>query len=170
METRHLNPSVLMILSMDSAWAGRELANLTDHEGAVNFVEFSVDGQRLVSASDDGTARVWRADGSGKPEVLKGHTEPVESAAFSPDGQRVVTASDDGTARVWRADGSGTPVVLEGHTKPVVSASFSPDGQRVVTASFDGTARVWRADGSGTRVLRAYDRSGGRFSRMGSTW
>jgi WD40 repeat protein len=153
METRHLNPSVLVILSMDSAWRGRELATLSDHEGAVNFVAFSTDGQRLVSASDDGAARVWRVDGRGKPVVLKGNREPLESAVFSPDGQRVVTASVDGKARVWRADGSGTPAVLQGHEKPVVSASFSRDGQRVVTASRDGTARVWQADGSGTPVV-----------------
>ncbi|HMG34357.1 MAG TPA: hypothetical protein VKM94_10500 [Blastocatellia bacterium] len=158
METRHLNPSALVILSMDSASAGRELANLAGHERAVNFVDFSADGQRLVTASDDGTARVWRADGSGKPVVLKGHAGAVGSAAFSPDGQRVVTASFDGTARVWRAIGGEMLAVLKGHTKAVVSASFSPDGQRVVTASDDGTARVWRADGSGTPVvLKGHD-------------
>ncbi|WP_304988748.1 WD40 repeat domain-containing protein, partial [Corallococcus sp. CA049B] len=59
--------------------------------------------------------RVWRADGTGEPVVLRGDERPVPSAAFSPDGERVVTASWDGTARVWRADGTGMPVVLRGH-------------------------------------------------------
>ena len=44
---------------------------------------FSPDGTRVVTASDDGTARVWRADGSGEPVVLRGHDDLVRSAAGS---------------------------------------------------------------------------------------
>ena len=48
---------------------------------------FSPDGQRIVTASDDKTARIWDA-ATGKPigEPLKGHEDDVYSAAFSPDG------------------------------------------------------------------------------------
>ena len=35
------------------------------HEGAVNSAQFSPDGQRVVTASADNTARVWDA-ASGK--------------------------------------------------------------------------------------------------------
>ena len=87
---------------------------------------FSPDGRRVVTASDDRTARVWNADGSGTPVVLAGHTGSVRSAAFSPDGRRVVTASGDSTARVWNADGSGTPVVLAGHTGSVTERGLQP--------------------------------------------
>ena len=123
------------------------------HGGEVRQAAFSPDGSRIVTASEDGTARVWRADGTGEPVVLKGHEGGVNSAAFSPDGARIVTASRDNTARVWRADGIGGPVVLKGHEHDVSSAAFSPDGARIVTASEDGTARVWQADGTGEPVV-----------------
>jgi hypothetical protein len=55
----------------------------------------------VLTASIDNTARVWNADGSGAPTVLKGHEDRVMSAVFSPDGMRVLTASGDKTARVW---------------------------------------------------------------------
>jgi WD40 repeat protein len=119
----------------------------------LSTASFSPDGQWVVTPLEDGSARVWRADGTGTPVALTGHEDSVRSAEFSPDGQRVVTASRDGTARVWRADGTGAPVVLTGHERFVESARFSPDGQRVVTASFDSTARVWRADGTGAPVV-----------------
>jgi len=118
------------------------VATLRGHTDTVYAAAFSPDGQHVVTGSDDGTARVWRADGTGSPVVLEGHTNRVNAAAFSPDGQHVVTGSWDDTARVWRADGTGSPVLLEGHTSAVHAAAFSPDGQHVVTGSWDNTARV----------------------------
>ncbi|XXX77455.1 protein kinase [Sorangium sp. So ce134] len=127
------------------------------HPNLVTRAAYSPNGKRIVTASYDNIARVWNADGTGEPIVLRGHTEPLSSAAFNADGMRVVTASYDTTARVWSADGAGQPIVLRGHADKVYSAAFSPDGTRVVTASYDRTARVWNADGTGEPlVLRGH--------------
>ena len=78
---------------------------------------FSPDGKRIVTASEDKTARLWDAE-TGKPigEPLKGHEDRCVSAAFSPDGKRIVTASEDKTARLWDAE-TGKPIgePLKGH-------------------------------------------------------
>ncbi|XXY45167.1 protein kinase [Sorangium sp. So ce269] len=118
------------------------------HPDGVRHADYSPDGNRIVTASEDGTARVWNADGTGEPLFLRGHQNGVRSAAFSPDGKRIATASDDGTARVWDADGTGKPLDLRDHEGGVFSIAFSPDGKHIVTASHDGTARVWNADGT----------------------
>ena len=115
------------------------------HEKAVRSAQFSPDGQRVVTASFDKTARLWDAlSGKAIGEPMQ-HQDEVYSARFSPDGKRVVTASGDGTARLWDAlsgKAIGEPMK---HEKLVWSAQFSPDGRRVVTASFDHTARLWDA-------------------------
>jgi len=118
---------------------------LQGHTDDVETAVFSPDGQRILTASADNTARVWNAANGQLLAILQGHTGPVRSAVFSPDGQRVVTASYDHTARVWNAANGQPLATLQGHTGPVRSAVFSPDGQRVVTASYDHTARVWNA-------------------------
>ena len=123
-------------------------AQPSGHTDRVYSAQFSLDGTRIVTASWDNTARVWREapDGGWSAVALEGHTDWVVSAQFSPDGTRIVTASWDNTARVWREapDGGWSAVVLEWHEGLVVSAQFSPDGVRIVTASHDNTARVWR--------------------------
>ncbi|HEX7837238.1 MAG TPA: hypothetical protein VF469_07225, partial [Kofleriaceae bacterium] len=126
-------------LGMLTALASRSLPviPLLTHQATVWSAAFSPDGTRVVTASDDQTARVWDA-ATGKPlGVPLTHKATVLSAAFSPDGTRVVTASVDGTARVWDAATSkplGAPLT---HQAKVRSAAFSPDGTRVVTASGD---------------------------------
>jgi WD40 repeat protein len=42
------------------AQSGELLAVLAGHEGSVESAAFSTDGTRVVTASEDGTARVWR--------------------------------------------------------------------------------------------------------------
>ena len=70
---------------------------------------FSLDGKRVVTASDDMTVRLWDAE-TGQPigEPLRGHEQTVMSAVFSPDGKRIVTGSLDKTLRLWDAE-TGSP-------------------------------------------------------------
>ncbi len=128
-------------------------AVLRGHTDSVRNAVFSPDSSRVLTASIDGTARIWNGDGTGEPIVLSGHTNEVTRAVFSPDGSRVLTASDDDTARIWNSDGTGEPIVLSGHRGDVNRAVFSPDGSRVLTASDDDTARIWNGDGTGEPIV-----------------
>jgi WD40 repeat protein len=120
---------------------------LRGHSGPVQSIDYSADGQRLVTASLDATIRIWPV-GGGAPTVLYGHQGPVDTAAFDPSGRRVVSAGDDGTIRVWDVATDGSVVVLDRYAladgTPTVAngADFSPDGQRVVSAGGAGTSVV----------------------------
>ena len=70
----------------------KELAVLRGHEGPVRSAVFSADGARVLTASEDRTARLWEAATGKDFAVLRGHEGRVVSALFSPDGARVLPA------------------------------------------------------------------------------
>ena len=133
-------------------------AVLRGHTAAVTTAAFSRDGRRIVTASDDRTARVWDPRTGKSVHVLRGHDGRVVDAAFSPDGRLVITASVDGTARLWSTSTGRTLHVLNGHTRAVVlTALFGPDGRVVVTAGADNLARVWDTQtGKVLHILRGH--------------
>jgi len=84
------------------AGTGEEVRSLR-HSDWVNSAAYSPDGQFIVTACRDNTARVWDAGTGEEVRSLAGHSGSVSSAAYSPDGRFIVTASEDRTARVWIA-------------------------------------------------------------------
>ena len=115
---------------------------LRGHLGTIYSVAYDSDGKRLVTASEDGTARIWDAVTGDELIVLEGHEGAVKDAAFSPDGQLVATASADRTVIIWDAV-TGEQLRSVQHQGPVNSIAFSPNGHRLVTSSDDATTRVW---------------------------
>jgi hypothetical protein len=112
------------------------------HSAEVNSAVFSPDGRRVLTASDDKTARLWEVDNGKLLVTFEGHNDRLVSAVFSPDGQRVLTASDDKTAQLWETNSGKLSATFQGHTEKVNSAVFSHDGRRVLTASASGKCHL----------------------------
>ncbi|TAU59259.1 TIR domain-containing protein [Rhizobium ruizarguesonis] len=130
---------------MWDAATGAPIGNAMKHGDLINSVAFSPDGTRIVTASNDKTARMWDAATGAPIGAPMKHAREVLYTSFSPDGRRIVTTSLDDTAQLWDT-ATGTPVgeVMRHHDR-IFSVAFSPDGTRIVTASFDKTARLWAA-------------------------
>ncbi|EXK76440.1 hypothetical protein FOQG_18818 [Fusarium oxysporum f. sp. raphani 54005] len=77
------------------------LATLKGYCGQVKSVAFSPDGQRLVSASDYDTVKIWDVTTGHCRATLEGHGKEVQLVAFLPDGQRLASASRDWTVKIW---------------------------------------------------------------------
>jgi hypothetical protein len=126
---------------------------IDDHRGRVNYVAYSADGTRIVTASDDCTARIWDARGY-SVRIFAGHTAGVKTAMFNQSGMRLLTASFDGTAKVWdAATGEALRTVGVKGGDGLNCADFSPDGETFVTAGLDGRARIWSTTTAGNPLV-----------------
>ena len=86
--TRTMPPAAAIVTPEHAASASSP--NTRGHLGSVESVAFSPDAKRVATGCNDGTARIWAADGTGASIELKGHRRPVTSVAFSPDGRKVL--------------------------------------------------------------------------------
>lgn len=105
------------------------------HDDWVNDVSATADGELLLSASSDGSARLWSTRASTTAlAVLRGHRDDVTKVVASPDGSSVVTASSDHTIRVWRIH---PPRRVWSSAKWVISAAFNRTGTSIAIGEDD---------------------------------
>ncbi|MFB2896334.1 AAA-like domain-containing protein [Aerosakkonemataceae cyanobacterium BLCC-F50] len=142
---------VLAALSQ-TLYSIRERNSLSGHQGSVNSVSWSPDGQTLASASSDKTVKLWSKQGK-LLQTLKNHQESVRSVSWSPDGQTLASASDDKTVKLWSKQGKLLQT-LKGHQAVVWSVSWSPDGQTLASASDDKTVKLWSKQGKLLQTLK----------------
>jgi WD40 repeat protein len=112
----------------------------------VDSVEFSADGQWLLSANVDGHGTVWLArEFNSKPVTeFVGHRGEIFSARFSPaDPTLVITAGLDGTVRIWKFNSAKE--IHPPYYGWITSAEVSTDGAHIVTAQDTGNFDVWDA-------------------------
>ncbi|MBE9156572.1 WD40 repeat domain-containing protein [Nodosilinea sp. LEGE 06152] len=105
-------------------------------------IQFSFQGDRIVSCDLDGTIRVWTAKGDLIRTISKAHIGGAYAVSFSPQGKYIASGGYDKLVKLW--DINGNPLFsLPGHQGFVSSLAFNAQGTHLVSASIDNTARLW---------------------------
>jgi WD40 repeat protein len=113
------------------------------HTAKVTSVEFSSTGDKMVTGSEDGTAKIWDAETGALIHTLPGHAGWVVSAAFNLAGKKILSLASQDAAKIWNAETGDLIQTLSGHTGTVMSATFNQSGTKVITNSDDGTTKTW---------------------------
>lgn len=117
---------------------------LNGHNGEVTGVDWSLDGSRLLTAGNDGTARIWDAS-TGQEIRALGMSSAVARALWSPDGRWVAAGDSNGQVRVWSAEGVAG-ANFAGHSTAIYNLDWSPDSRRLASVSVDGSIRLWERE------------------------
>jgi WD40 repeat protein len=134
--------------------SGQTRVTQSTQTSAVTSVAFESSGNRVATASLDGTVKIWNSSSGQLLRTLSGHAGGVSAVAFDRYGEHVATAGMDGTAKVWNINSSGGEVFSAVHsTFPLTAIAFSPEGARIATASDDNTAKIWTGSGTELHML-----------------
>ncbi|MCX6125115.1 MAG: WD40 repeat domain-containing protein, partial [Proteobacteria bacterium] len=96
---------------------------LNGHTDSIRSADFSHDGTKVVTGSDDSTAKIWNASSGTEILTLKGHDRFVSAASFSSDGTKVITGSGDNTAKIWDTVSGKQILTLKGHKGKILTVS-----------------------------------------------
>jgi WD40 repeat protein len=133
----------------------KALAEPLRHGRKVWHAEFSPDGSRILTCSDE-IVQLWDA------ETLHAFSEPmpmlhqtgVRTVQFSPDGNCIVTGADD-TAQLWDVKTGQAKGGSLRHAGEVEHARFSLDGTRVAIQTREGQVQVWHVQ-TGARLAHIF--------------
>lgn len=71
------------------------------HFDSINSITYSPDGQRIITAADDGKIKVWDVNSGFCVVTFTEHTSGVTACEFAKRGNVLFTASLDGSVRAW---------------------------------------------------------------------
>lgn len=110
------------------------------HTRTVNRVEYSIDGNRVLTASDDDTLILWTvtAESATISRRFAGHLDDVNVGLFVPNnGQSetlILSASDDRTMILWDIQSGQSQRTFRGSPSAITGLGISADGSQMVTS------------------------------------
>ncbi len=171
--------SLLLVAGRDktarlfNATTGEETCRFVGHTGAVHRAIFA--GNYIATASDDGTARLWTAQGqNGSNSANKGMGLGSDLSGSMPEmggypesgSQKQQSAAGKPTRKPGKA--KGTELACFNVQSPVASVAVSDDNVYLVTGSYDGLARVWRVPGNARYYGQSRSNNGSGYNSNGS--
>ncbi|XP_077240486.1 transducin family protein / WD-40 repeat family protein isoform X2 [Tasmannia lanceolata] len=131
------------------------LSRLIGHEGSIFRIAWSTDGSKLMSVSDDRSARIWIISAQNNDSddlkevfsidisvgpVLFGHNARIWDCYISDS--IIITAGEDCTCRVWHMDGDQLMMIKEHTGRGIWRCLYDPSTALLVTAGFDSAIKV----------------------------
>lgn len=128
---------------------------LRGHEEGVMSLAALADGtDRVVSASQDRTLKIWDVQTRTAVLTLEGHVADVLGVATTPDGHSIVSAGDN-TLRVWDTATGNEVARWRAHFLGANCVAVTTTGDRVLSGGAEGTVKLWDLDAH--TLLRQFD-------------
>jgi WD40 repeat protein len=144
---------------------GQETARLLLPPSHDPCIEFSTDGQTVVTGDAGGTLRLWDATNGTLKAVLEGHTVQTHFLAFTADGKTLVSGTKGGSEpqnkaapvqlMLWNSATGKLIASIDWPVGNIHCVALSPDGRILAVAGAEGT------DPTSFGVFRCWDTATG---------
>ncbi len=118
------------------------LSHVWLHEVALTDADYDTAGRYVVTASEDGIARVWDTLDSQPVSAPLEHGSAIRSVVIRSDGKIVATGGSDGVIRIWSVSDARLLNVLN-NGAAITRMRFAPNGVDLWTGGAAGRMRAW---------------------------
>jgi WD40 repeat protein len=120
-----------------------------EHDGPVNKLALTADGQSVISAGDNGKANIIPLSAAGEAMALVGvHQQPLTALAVRPSGIIATASADVGLQLWWATDGQPAADPVPASEDTVTALAFSADNALVAVGHDSGFLQVVTIDSS----------------------
>ena len=121
----------------------KTIRNLQAHSSDISGISIIDEEQKIVTASYDGTCRLWDLSSYNAEKTLVKQKNRIRSMTTALDGSSVILGFQRGTIIHVNITDTKEKFEMSGHTDLVSSLSVDPTGQYLASASWDRTIRIW---------------------------
>jgi WD40 repeat protein len=103
-------------------------------------------GDRVLSAGNDGTVRLWDLERCKEIRQMEGPSGQAWGVAFSPDGKLALAGGQSGSLGLYEVVTGKKVRDLPAHPQAMRAVVFTPDGRKALSACYDNILRLWNVD------------------------
>jgi WD40 repeat protein len=114
----------------------------TTSQDAVVSIQWSHDGNEVLTGSWDSTVRVYEAATGRETQTMQGHAGKVYAVRWSLNGQYIASTGEDETIMMWQNSTGKQLGILTGADRLMEVSAFSNCGLRVASVARDNSVRL----------------------------
>ncbi len=117
---------------------------LEGHNGWVGDLDFTPDGNTMVSTSTDKTIVVWNLVDNTNRQLVQ-YPSKINTIAVSPDGRFVIGGTDDGNLVRWRLSDGAAEILFRSSDNTIHAVAFNNYGSRILFGDRTGNLTIINA-------------------------
>lgn len=123
------------------------------HEGGINSLSISEDGNIILTGGIDAKSFVWNVKSGDKLKGALKHNDKVTSLSLSSNNKLYASGCSDFKVRVLDLE-TGMPIrILSEHTAEITAVNFNPITNYIASAAKDKLIKIWDNTKSKASVL-----------------
>lgn len=123
------------------------LRTLEGHLDLVNLLEFTSNGEEIISASLDKTIKLWEVKSGILLKSFQGHTDYITAISYCHQFSYIVSSSCDKSIIIWSKETGKLIKKITDHHDVVNSVNFFEKGEKFISTSDESpsTLKVWNS-------------------------